>query len=299
MKGALLQGFDPYEHLAMEECLLMDMGKDPSFVLYRNRPAVVVGSFQNTHGETRAGLLREKSILLARRMSGGGSVYHDEGNLCWAFLLPCEKPEALQLGSFLSPLVKALGNMGIGAEQNARNDLLLHGKKISGCAARIVKDRLLLHGTLLYDANLGLMAEALGPEDGFVHSIGTKSVKSDVANIKTELGLKQSTEVFMETLLEQMGTGQLILEEAQRKRALALAENKYRTWEWIFGKNPACRVAWQAGGRKMELTFARERVTRAAFSDAPGEQETGLFGETYEAARQILEHETGPEGARL
>lgn len=265
MKTLLLPGLDPYEHLAMEECLLEQrFGRDSLFLLYRNRPSVVIGSFQNTHAETDAALLCRRNVALARRISGGGSVYHDPGNLCWAFLLPAQQPEAIRLGEFLLPLEQALCRLGIPVERSLRNDLLLFGKKVSGSAARILRDRLLLHGTLLYDADLSALHGLLQGETGLVETRAARSVPSPVANIRQEANLGWSTEEFLQRLAETMcpeGAWER-LEPELIACAQKLAERKYRAWEWTFGRNPACVMQIGAQGRRLRLWLNHERVER-------------------------------------
>ncbi len=291
MKVTLLPGLDPYEHLAAEECLLAQGSGDSSLLLYRNRPAVVAGSFQNTHTETRAALLAQRNILLARRISGGGCVYHDEGNICWAFLLPCHQPELLRLGDHLEPLLHGLARLGVAAERGGRNELLLQGKKIGGSAARILRERLLFHGTLLYDSDLDAMDEALTPEPGAVKTIAAQSVRSPVVNVKSALNFGASTEEFLLELARALGDGAepAPLDLDVLDQARALAREKYETWDWIYGRNPYYTALWQREGESLQVEFHRERVKRAMLIQGAQEQEMPhLIGVTYDQARSLF-----------
>lgn len=289
MNVTLLPGLDPYEHLATEECLLAQLSGDSSLLLYRNRPAVVAGSFQNTHTETRAALLAQRNILLARRISGGGCVYHDGGNLCWAYLLPCDKPELLRLGDHLEPLLRGLARLGVAAERGGRNEILLQGRKIGGSAARILRERLLFHGTLLYDADLDAMDEALTPEPGVVKTVAAQSVRSPVVNIKSALNLQIGTEEFLLELARILGNGAqpAALPPDILAQARALAREKYETWDWIYGRNPDYTVLWQRPGKSLQVEFHRERVKRALLIQGAQERELPhLIGLPYGQAQR-------------
>ena len=259
MIGYLLPGLDPFEHLAIEEVLLTGSAPacgtgagDSMFLMYRNRPSVIVGSHQDTALETDVRYLRDRGIALARRISGGGCVYHDEGNLCWSFLLPCDHPEVLRLGEHLDVLVQALNAMGLPVEQSERHDMTLLGHKISGSAARIMRGRLLLHGTLLYDSDLEELHEALTPEKKALESKATMSVHAKVANIRDLLGKeplvldeeasvwRSSIDAFAAGIFGALDLEPFAFEmnEAFKAEVERLLEDKYLTEHWIFGKNP-------------------------------------------------------------
>lgn len=290
MQVYLLPRLDPYEHLAMEECLLAQHSGDSSLLLYRNRPTVVVGSFQNIHAETRAAWLEGKNILLARRISGGGCVYHDEGNICWAFLLPCHQPELLHLGDHLEPLLQGLARLGVAAGLGGRNELLLRDKKIGGSAARILRERLLLHGTLLYESDLGAMDQALIPEPGMVKTVAAQSVRSPVVNIKSALNFAAGTEDFLMELARVMGGGAqpAALPRGIVAQARALAGEKYRTWDWLYGRNPDCTLLWRRECEALRLEFHRGRVRRALLVGEQEEEMHRFIGATYEQARSLF-----------
>ncbi|MDR0840292.1 MAG: lipoate--protein ligase [Christensenellaceae bacterium] len=231
-------------NLALEETLLASCeGRAGVMLFYRNAPAVVVGAYQNTHQETDAALLERRGIRLARRISGGGAVYHDLGNVCFAFIFPGQKIERLEIGAHLKPLVRALKQLGIPVQISPRNDILLNGFKISGTASRIHKDRLLLHGTLLYDADLKGLAGALGPERWLKHAKGVASVRSSVCNIRPQHDFGDA-QAFMRRLIAALDDKEpAVLPQEIIEKAHALAQSKYAAWSWKFGRNPRCSIA--------------------------------------------------------
>ena len=276
MKVFFSGGGDPYDHLALEECLLEEYsGRDSLLLLYKNRPSVVVGSFQNTHREVLRSFLERRGIALARRISGGGAVYHDEGNLCWSFISPLSEPSTLELKNHLEPITRALNRMGIPAVANGRNDLTLFDQKISGSAARILKDKLLFHGTLLYSVNLDALEGALCAESWVISAKGSPSVKSPVVNIRDALGLPEDIDAFAHAFARALaGDGYEPFEPSPAVLAAAkrLSEEKYQSREWIFGRNPSCemtlpvRIAQKS--HLLSIRLEHERITSASF-DAP------------------------------
>ena len=146
------------ENLAFEEYFLKKEDiREPVLMLWRNRPTIVVGAFQNTHEEICEEFVKANKIDVVRRTSGGGAVYHDLGNLCFSFIMEHGDFTNTDYSAFLKPVVEALRGMGIQAGINGRNDLVLGDAKISGSAVRIYKNRVLFHGTLLFSSDLGKM----------------------------------------------------------------------------------------------------------------------------------------------
>ncbi|MEL7608755.1 MAG: biotin/lipoate A/B protein ligase family protein [Bacillota bacterium] len=293
MKVFFSGGENPYDHLALEECLLEEYsGGDSLLLLYKNRASVVVGSFQNTHREVLQTFLEQKGIALARRISGGGAVYHDGGNLCWSLIGPLAEASTLELKNHLAPLAQALNSMGIPAAANGRNDLTLFGKKISGSAARILRDKLLFHGTLLYSADLSALRGALCTEPWVASAKGSPSVKSPVVNIRDAMGLSEDIDGFAREFAvalagdayEPFEPSPAVLAAAER-----LCAQKYQSREWIYGRNPPCEMALPvyARGKRLVLSLCleHERVTSASF-DAPdfGGAEEALLGLFFDRA---------------
>lgn len=267
---------DINRNLALEEHLLETwQGAEPLLLLYHSSPAVVVGAHQNTWAEANAQKLRENGIALARRISGGGTVYHDGGTLCFAYIVPCENPSRLELGSYLAPVVAGLNELGIPAQGTSRNDILLDGGKITGTAARLLKDRLLFHGTILYDADLDWLQGVLHQSPGLVWAKGAKSVKSRVTNVRRHWDMGPFGE-FRDRVAQVLAPGQaqMELEDKQVQAAKELAAAKYADMEgWVLGRNPACELEmlWQSpkgGVQPVRLQLKHNRVESADAAEA-------------------------------
>ena len=151
---------DIYFNLALEEYLLMHE-VDDYFVLWQSEPAVVVGKHQNTLAEINYRFVSEKNIRVARRLSGGGTVYHDQGNLNFTYIANGEPGKLVDFKRFIEPVIHFLGTLGIDAQQGLKNEILVRGKKISGNAEHVYKNRVLHHGTLLFHSDLHLLRECL------------------------------------------------------------------------------------------------------------------------------------------
>lgn len=256
---------DPYFNQAFEEYIFENYLEDEILLLWRNGPAVVCGSYQNVFAEVNVPKAMDAGVAIVRRSSGGGTVYHDEGNLNYTYIRSC-KAEEVTYGPFIEPMVKALGAIGIPAEMNRTCDIAIDGLKVSGSAQKIVKDRVLHHGTLLYRCDLkALKAIANGQRESF-ESKGTKSVPWPVTNMADHVaGQPVEMEEFMAGLkaeFEKMfPIEERRLSEEELAKVRAAAKEKYQSWEWTFGKSPAftCRRAFTYGGEEIELSYSARR----------------------------------------
>lgn len=230
-------------NLAHEEYFLKKEDiKEPVLMLWRNRPTIVVGAFQNTYEEICEDFVRARQIDVVRRTSGGGAVYHDLGNLCFSFIMEHGDFTNTDYSAFLKPVVKALRGMGIQAGINGRNDLVLDGAKISGSAVRIYKNRVLFHGTLLFSSDLEILSRALRVKQDKLVSKGIKSVRSRVTTIAEHLPCDMDVLEFRERLLHALfeGTERTVygLSQKERMEIMELARDKYESFLWTYGKNP-------------------------------------------------------------
>ena len=233
---------NPYLNLATEEFFLKSSNEE-IFMLYVNEPCVVVGKHQNLLSEINLPYVIENKIKPARRLSGGGTVYQDLNNLNFSFIHNCSNLDQMNFSRFTAPVLEALRAMGLPAEFSGRNDLLLEGYKISGNAMHISKNRVLSHGTLLFNSDLKNLSAALliHPDKYICKSI--KSVRSKVTNISNYLGHSVSLDQFSHHLFQliiQSAANPYIkqVDDTESKSINQIAKEKFETWEWIYGYSP-------------------------------------------------------------
>ncbi|MGE5446916.1 MAG: lipoate--protein ligase [Bacteroidales bacterium] len=236
---------DPYFNLAAEEYFLKQFQED-IFMLWRSVSSVVVGKHQNALAEINHEFVQANQIPVARRLSGGGTVFHDLGNLNFTFIRTVEKIQEVNFKIFTLPIVEALRKSGIEATTTGRNDLLIDGKKISGNAAHVHKNRVLFHGTLLYNSQLDALKGALNMDLSHFEDKAVQSNRSQVTNIATYMDKPLSVEDFCHRLFWDIesqlpGPEKYILNNQDMEAIQKLSDAKYRTWEWIYGYSPRYR----------------------------------------------------------
>ncbi|MBC3900100.1 lipoate--protein ligase [Acetobacterium malicum] len=234
---------DPQMNLAFEEYVFNQMDKGESyFLLWQNDNAVIVGKHQNTIEEINQEYVREKDIKVVRRLSGGGAVYHDLGNLNFTFIVNDHGQEQFDFQTFTRPLVEALKTLGVNAEFNSRNDIAIDGKKFSGNSQYAKRGRILHHGTILFNSNLATIQSALKVKKDKIESKGIKSVKSRVTNISDYLNEEYTLDDFKTALLKAMFENDnletITLLEEEIQAIEQLKTEKYATWDWNYGKSP-------------------------------------------------------------
>ena len=229
---------DPYYNLAAEEVLLFSMDPQETYLmLWQNDRTIVVGKYQNTAEELNQAYVDARGIRVARRLSGGGAVYHDLGNLNYTIVSPSrEGAVAFDFQRFAQPVVAALARLGVSAQFNGRNDLVVGGKKISGCAQYAGRGRLLHHGCILLNSDLGALAQALRVKEAKIQSKGVKSVSSRVTTVRENAPQPVTVEGFRAGLLAELFP-QGVPSPYRFSRAEAglvekLRREKYATWEW-------------------------------------------------------------------
>ncbi len=244
MKALRIETLDPAYNLALEETLLQALKpSDPGwFLIWRNAPSIIIGRHQNTVEEINEDFVRERGIRVIRRSTGGGAVYHDEGNINYSCITPYTASEAPGFAFFLEPIAGALQDLGIPAELSSRNDITVNGLKVSGSAQRRSGYRLLHHGTMMVDLDTSVLGQALTGNPDKYTSKGVASHKSRVntlrAMLSPDLSREQSLELVINAMLRRCAHGSATLTAEQERAANALADAKYRTWEWNYGKSP-------------------------------------------------------------
>jgi lipoate-protein ligase A len=243
MVGILSQTTNPAFNLAAEEYLLKDMSEDV-FYLYVNEPAIVVGKHQNTLAEINYIFTQKNNIPVYRRLSGGGTVYHDLGNLNFCFITNEEKGNLVNFDKHSAPIVKALEGLGVKVESGKRHDLSIAGKKITGTASHVFRNRAMHHGTLLFSADLSVLNKCLNAEFQKFKGKAVKSVRSEVTNISEHLDRPVTMDeftVYLFNFLKTYFSDVQILNLSKEKESVAindLVKEKYSTWKWNYGYSP-------------------------------------------------------------
>ena len=288
---------NPYYNMAFDEFCLESLPIDePVFYLWQNRPAVIVGLNQEVNTEVNIDYLNKNNIALVRRVTGGGAVYHDLGNLNYTIVGRSEDLER-DYPEYASILMKALQELGIPATLSGRNDILVNGKKVSGFAKRVCKNRLMVHGTLMYDVDLEVLPQALTPSASKLQSKGIASVRSRVANLREYLPEVADIQAFSQRLEDILSRHYADAEYQLSSEDLAsiqrLTDEKFAQWEWNYGRSPKATLTHSArlacGTVENHLQIAENRIVFCQFGGdflgnlPTSEVESALIGVVYEA----------------
>jgi lipoate-protein ligase A len=236
-----LKNTDPFFCLAAEEYLLKNFSED-IFLLWQSEDTVVVGKHQNLLAEINYPFVRENNITVARRISGGGTVFHDAGNVNFAYIKNVNSPAEISFKQFTAPVVNALAKLDLTVTTSGRNDLLIEGLKISGNAEHVYKNRVLHHGTLLYSSNLENLGKAIKVVPGRYESKAVQSNRSPVTNIssflKSEMHIDEFIRFLLDFQIEKEKARFYELTKTDIQNIQQLSEEKFKTWEWNFGYSP-------------------------------------------------------------
>ena len=295
MRYLINNSTDPYFNLAFDEyCLENIHSEEPYFFLWRNRPAVIIGLNQNAYGEVNLEYLNANGITLARRVTGGGAVYHDLQNMNYTIIGRNPSPQ---------PMVDALRQLGVPAELTGRNDIFVEGRKVSGYARRVAGNQEIIHGTLMYDVDLDTLQHVLDTPASKMKVKGISSVRSHVANLKEYLPQFKSLDELQAKLSEILsgGDGPLLAQgsgypnqdviDAEVRR---IAAEKFATWEFIYGHSHEADFNYKkklpCGTVEASLRIDRGTITALTFSgdflfDEPSEDlAKKLIGLRYDKA---------------
>lgn len=295
MRYLINNSTDPYFNLAFDEyCLENIHSEEPYFFLWRNRPAVIIGLNQNAYGEVNLEYLNANGITLARRVTGGGAVYHDLQNMNYTIIGRNPSPQ---------PMVDALRQLGVPAELTGRNDIFVEGRKVSGYARRVAGNQEIIHGTLMYDVDLDTLQHVLDTPASKMKAKGISSVRSHVANLKEYLPQFKSLDELQAKLSEILsgGDGPLLAQgsgypsqdviDAEVRR---IAAEKFATWEFIYGHSHEADFNYKkklpCGTVEASLRIERGIITALTFSgdflfDEPSEDlAKKLIGLRYDKA---------------
>lgn len=273
MKYIRLTTQDPYYNLAVEEYLFKNSEED-IFMLWQNRPSVILGKNQNAYAEVELAYAKEKGIDVCRRITGGGAVYHDEGNLNYTFITNTGGKHTLDYAYFARPIISALASFGLTATLSGRNDLECGGKKISGNAQAVSGGRILHHGTLLFSVDVDTLGAVLRTDKEKLAYRAVKSHKGRVGNLAAMLGEEVGIDGFIKRIEKQVlaETGAVSMPPPTNAAIETLTERN-RSREWIFSDNRyltdytvSRRQKYPFGIVKVDLTLSGKKIEAATVS---------------------------------
>ncbi len=239
---------DPAINLALEEYCLRNLDPGSEYLLfYINQPSIIIGRHQNPFQEFNQKLARQKNIFPVRRISGGGAVYHDLGNLNFSFITDFTEEKLDYFKTLIKPILNTLRCLGVPAQLTEKNNIRVNGKKVSGNSQHTNMRRMLSHGTLLFDSELEILQRALESNLEITDSRAVSSIKSKVTNISDHLPHPIGMEAFRAEMINGVADALGALTEYQLtaetwEAVYRLAEEKYRSWEWTFGRSPQFTV---------------------------------------------------------
>ena len=228
---------DAYFNLAAEEYLIDRDDARPVFMLWRNDNAVIIGRSQNAYSEINEPFVRERGIKVVRRLTGGGAVFHDAGNVNYTFIVPREESAVLNFERFSAPVIDALRGLGADARLSGRNDIVVGDRKVSGNAQCVRHGKIMHHGTLLWSADMSAISGSLRVDPDKIASKGIKSVRSRVANLRDLTGSDMTAEEFIDYLFSHMEATPRAFDPDETAAIRALSESRYSTWEWNWGES--------------------------------------------------------------
>ncbi len=293
MKYLINPSTDPHFNMSLDEYALEHIPSEgPFFFLWRNRPSVIIGLNQNAYSEVNLDYLNARGIILARRVTGGGAVYHDLQNMNYTLIGKEVTPR---------PVVDALRQLGVPAELTGRNDIFVEGRKVSGYARRVSHGREIVHGTLMYDVDLETLGHVLDTPGSKMNAKGIASVRSHVANLKEYLPGFPSLDALQAKLQEILSDGdsEILLTAEQLSEVRKIADEKFSTWDWIYGHSHeadfSAREKLPCGTVEVHVCVDHGRISEITFGGdflgglTPRALEQRLVGLRYEKDALLAE----------
>lgn len=267
---------DPAWNLAAEQYVFDALSRDRTyFMLWQNDNAIIIGKHQNAAAEINQQFVRENGVRVVRRLSGGGAVYHDMGNLNFTFIADAGDMESINFKLFCQPVVAALAALGVTAEVNGRNDMTIDGQKFSGNSQYLKEGRVMHHGTIMFDSDLDRVAQALHVDQEKIAAKGVVSVRSRVTTVRQHMPhpveLEEFRRVLLDNILAQQPGEEYIFTEADKAQIARLREQRYATWEWNYGQSRECEMTKKkrfpaCGGVETHLSTDHGVIEHIAFT---------------------------------
>lgn len=278
MKYIINASTDPYYNQAFEQSVFDKCESDSILLVWRNSPTVVCGRNQNIFAEVDLLKARKNGVALVRRDTGGGTVYHDLGNVNYTLI--CDTNSiAVNYEPFIQKVVSALQSIGITAHANKTCDIAINGMKISGSAQRQTKTRVLHHGTLLFDTCLDTLNDFSLDRSSCFESKAIASNRCTVTNIKEHTNSFRDVESFMQAFIEAMGCSEHTLPDNDLlQTAQELCESKYKSWDWTYGKNPKFTKQKNKGDLSLQFGAKRGIITEFSCNALTFEQSRNFVG---------------------
>ena len=242
---------DPRFNLAAEEYVFDCLDKSRSyFMLWQNDNAVIIGKYQNALSEVNLENAEKNGTRIVRRLSGGGAVYHDMGNINFTFITDAPDAENLNMKLFCEPIAELLNELGCNASVTGRNDMTIDGKKFSGNSQYVKGGRVMHHGTLMFDSDLEKVTGLLNVDPSKFEGKGIRSVRSRVTNIRPHLKHDMTLDEFKNLLAEKIvsasGGYEYSLTEEDFEKINKISAERYSLWEWNIGSSPKCTIKKEA-----------------------------------------------------
>jgi lipoate---protein ligase len=233
---------DPFFNLSIEEFLLKN-SKEEYLLLYINDPSVIIGKHQSGHREVNTKFVTENQIPVIRRISGGGTVFHDRGNLNFSFIRQSEDGKQVDFRKYTLPVINFLKSVGLEASLGGKNDLNVDGLKISGNAEHVYRNRVLHHGTLLFSTSLEMLRNSIRTDSSCYKSRAVLSNPASVTNLNVILSVFHSIHEFRSEMAGYFlkNFSDLVPYEPAQEELLQaenLSSSKYMTWEWNWAYGP-------------------------------------------------------------
>ena len=237
-----LETRDPFFNLALEE-ILLKRRKEDYLILGINDMSVIIGKHQAAHREVNTKYVTENKIPVIRRISGGGTVFHDEGNLNFTFISNSEEGKQIDFHKYTRPVIDFLGSLGVSSKIEGKSDIKVNGLKISGNAEHVYRNRVLHHGTLLFSSSIGMLRNSIRADKSCYTTRAVESNPASVMNLIEKLKRFSNLNEFREEMMYYLSLNMADIEvsalsQQDTEDAISLAETRYRSWEWNFAYGP-------------------------------------------------------------